>query len=64
MTESNTLCVTSEPWLSKTAVATHYNLSARTVERWIARGCRSRLIGGVRRLRLSDIETFLISEEG
>ena len=62
MNTTNTPSVTPEAWLSKTAVATHYELSARTVERWIARGCASRLIGGVRRMRLSDVEVFLCAQ--
>jgi hypothetical protein len=64
MTEINAFPTPPEPWLSKKAIATHYDLSARTIERWIHRGCQSRVIGGVRRLRLSDVEAFLASQAG
>lgn len=64
MTELNASPTPSEPWLSKKAIGAHYDLSVRTIERWIHRGCQSRVIGGVRRLRLSDVEDFLASDEG
>jgi hypothetical protein len=53
----------TEPWLSKKSLAAHYELSTRTVERWVHGGCPSRLIGGVRRLRLSEVEAFLARTE-
>jgi hypothetical protein len=52
-----------EPWRSKNWIARHYEVSVRTVERWLFAGCESRLLGGVRRLRLSDAETFLSTQE-
>jgi hypothetical protein len=64
MTEITASPTPPEPWLSKKAIGAHYNLSTRTIERWIHRGCESRVIGGVRRLRISEVEAFLASEEG
>jgi hypothetical protein len=53
-----------EPWLSKKHVADHYSVGLRTVERWLQRGCRSKLYGGVRRLQLSAVDAFLAEEYG
>jgi phage terminase Nu1 subunit (DNA packaging protein) len=48
-----------EPWLPKAAIAKHYAVSVRTVERWMYHGCPSELFGSFRRFRLSEVEQFL-----
>jgi excisionase family DNA binding protein len=55
---------TPERWLSKRSVAEYYSVGLRTVERWIHRGCPSRMVAGVRRLRLSEVESFLTATQG
>lgn len=50
-----------ERWYSKRRIAEHYDVSIRTVERWLHGGCPARLIGGVQRFRISDVEDFLDS---
>lgn len=47
-----------EPWVSEIVIARHYNVSARTVRRWRAQGMPSRLLGGSRRFRLSEVESW------
>lgn len=47
-----------EAWVDEIAVAHHFSCSARTVRRWQASGMPSRLIGGLRRYRLGDCETW------
>ena len=49
----------SERWLSKREVAEHYGFSVRWVEIQIGQGMPSRLIGGQRRLRLSEVDAWL-----
>ena len=61
MSEQNNLEL-PETWLSKKTIARHYNVSVRTVERWLYAGCPSRMLGGVRRMRLSEIELWLDQE--
>lgn len=39
---------------------THYPVSRRTVNRWVAKGCPSRLIYGRRLFYLSKVEKWLI----
>lgn len=63
MTAPNALSALPEPWLSKSTVARQYETSVRTIERWIFDGCPSRLIGGMRRLRLSDVDGYLTDRE-
>jgi hypothetical protein len=38
----------------------YYPVSKRTVERWVAKGCPSRLIDGRRLFRPSQVEKWLI----
>jgi hypothetical protein len=47
-----------EPWLDDAAVARHYSVSSRTVRRWRAEGMPSRLLGGSRRYKLTEIEAW------
>jgi Helix-turn-helix domain len=47
-----------EPWVSGAVIARHYNVSTRTVRRWRALGMPSRMVGGARRFRLSDVERW------
>lgn len=48
-----------ERWLSKRKIARHYDYSERTINRWVAAGCPSRMIGGERRFRLSAVDAWL-----
>jgi hypothetical protein len=50
--------VTWEPWLDEMQVASHFGCSTRTVRRWRERGCPSRLVGGLRKYRLSEIDRW------
>ena len=52
-----------ERYCSKREIADHYGLSLRTIERWQFDGCPSRLIGGVRRFRVSEVEQWLAMRE-
>jgi hypothetical protein len=47
-----------EPWVSEAVIARHYDVSARTVRRWRAQRMPSRLLGGSRRFRLSEVERW------
>jgi hypothetical protein len=47
-----------EPWVDDAAVARHFDVSPRTVRRWLMLGVPSRRIGGVRRYRLSEVEAW------
>ena len=47
-----------DSWVSEIVIARHYNVSARTVRRWRAQGMPSRLLGGSRRFRLSEVESW------
>jgi hypothetical protein len=47
-----------EPWLTEAVIARHYSVSARTVRRWRAQGMPSRMLGGSRRFRLSEVERW------
>lgn len=47
-----------EAWVDETVVARHFSASTRTVRRWMAQGMPSQLIGGLRRYRLGDCETW------
>jgi hypothetical protein len=47
-----------EAWVAEVAVARHFSASPRTVRRWRAAGMPSRLIGGLRRYRLTDCEAW------
>ena len=48
-----------EPWLSKKQVAAHLGFSTRWVELRIRDGLPSKLIGGQRRFRLSEVEAWI-----
>jgi len=48
-----------DPWLNKAQVAAHLCLSVRTVERFVAeQGLPSRMVGGQRRFKLSEVEEW------
>ena len=47
-----------EPWVSETAIASHFAVSTRTVRRWREAGLPSRLIGGARRYRIGEAERW------
>lgn len=50
----------AEPWIRYPAVAEHYDVSRRTVERWVAAGCPSEGWDGTMRIfRLSDVDRWL-----
>ena len=53
----------SEPWRSKKYLADHYDYSTRTIGRWMAAGCPSRMIGGERRFRVSDVDVWLSEQD-
>jgi excisionase family DNA binding protein len=50
-----------EPWRSKAWIAVHFEVSTRTVERWVARGGPRETLhdGGLVRFRLSEVEGWL-----
>lgn len=50
--------VHAEPWRSKRWIADSYGYSTRWVERQVARGMPSRMIGGQRRFQLSPVEDW------
>lgn len=47
-----------EPWLRESQLAQHFGVSERTIRRWRKEGMPSRLLGGSRRFRLSDVEAW------
>lgn len=47
-----------EPWLNEDAVGRHFGVSTRTVRRWRLQGMPSRMLGGCRRFRLSEVERW------
>lgn len=51
-----------ERWLTKDEIAAHYGFSVRWVELRLAEGMPSALIGGRRRLRLSETERWLLAK--
>ena len=59
MTMQTTASELPERWLSKREVADHYGFSVRWVEIQIGLGMPARLIGGQRRLRLSQVDEWL-----
>jgi predicted DNA-binding transcriptional regulator AlpA len=48
-----------EPWLSKRQIAGHYGRSTRWVELRMREGMPSRLIGGRRGFRLSEVDEWI-----
>jgi hypothetical protein len=53
------LSVAIEPWLTKKQLARHLGFSTRWVELRLRDGLPSRLIGGRRRFRLSEVERWV-----
>lgn len=49
----------TEPWLSKRQIATHYGRSTRWIELMARQGMPSRMIGGRRAYRLSEVDVWL-----
>lgn len=49
----------AEPWLSKRQVAAHYGRSTRWLELQARQGLPSRMIGGRRAYRLSEVDAWL-----
>jgi hypothetical protein len=49
----------AEPWLSKRQVADHYGRSTRWLELKAREGLPSRMIGGRRGYRLSEVDVWL-----
>jgi len=47
-----------EPWLTTADLARHFKVSPRTIRRWSTEGMPSRMIGGSRRFRLSQVEVW------
>lgn len=54
---------TWEPWVDEPAAARHFGASERTVRRWRTLGMPSRLIGGLRRYRLTECEAWHATRE-
>jgi hypothetical protein len=48
-----------EPWLSKREIASHFGRSTRWVELRMREGLPSKMIGGRRGFRLSDVEAWI-----
>lgn len=48
-----------EPWLSKRQIADHFGRSTRWVELRVSEGLPSKMIGGRRGFRLSEVETWI-----
>jgi hypothetical protein len=57
-----TLRPRTEPWVTKRQVAAHFGFSTRWVELRIRDGLPSRMFGGRRRFRLSEVEAWLERE--
>jgi phage terminase Nu1 subunit (DNA packaging protein) len=50
----------SEPWVKKERVAEHFDVSTRTVYRWVEAGCPiKRLRGGTLRFQIGVISDWL-----
>jgi hypothetical protein len=49
----------TEPWLSKRQIAAHYGRSTRWIELRVREGLPSRMIGGRRAFRLSEVEGWM-----
>jgi hypothetical protein len=47
-----------EPFLTKRDLAQHYRVTVRTIETWQSKGMPSRLRGGKRLYRLSEVEAW------
>jgi hypothetical protein len=53
-----------EPWVSKAQVAAHFGRSKRWVELMARQGLPSRMIGGRRAYRLSEVDVWLTERFG
>ena len=51
--------IMSEPWLSKRQIADHFGRSTRWVELRVREGLPSKMIGGRRGFRLSEVEAWI-----
>jgi hypothetical protein len=49
-----------EPMVGLNGLLKVYPVSRRTIERWIGKGCPSRLIDGRRLFRISKVEKWMI----
>lgn len=54
----------TEPWVSKRAVARHYGRSTRWIELRMRDGLPSRMLGGRRAFRLSEVEAWMAGRFG
>lgn len=48
-----------EPWVTKAQVAAHFGRSTRWVEMMARKGLPSRMIGGRRAYRLSEVDAWI-----
>jgi predicted DNA-binding transcriptional regulator AlpA len=51
--------IMSEPWLSKRQIADYFGRSTRWVELRVREGLPSKMIGGRRGFRLSEVEAWI-----
>lgn len=55
--------LSAEPWVKKEKVAEHFDVSTRTVYRWVEAGCPiKRLRGGTLRFQIAAISMWLEGE--
>jgi len=54
------LRATAEPWLAKRQIAAHFGFSIRWVELRVREGMPSQMIGGRRRFKVSECETWVL----
>lgn len=52
-----------ERWLKKCTIAGLYDADVSTVEGWVRDGCPSRMVGGVRLFRYSEVDAWLTERE-
>ena len=65
LAQSNPTVAPAEPWASIEAGAQHAAISPETLREWIKRGfVRAARVGRVWRVRLSEIDAFLIQGGG
>lgn len=54
--------LSNEPWVKKEKVAEHFDVSTRTVYRWVVDGCpKKRLPGGTLRFQIGQMRSWLDS---
>jgi predicted DNA-binding transcriptional regulator AlpA len=58
----STITDNRERWVSKREVAEHFGFATRTVNRWLAAGCPSRVMSNVRRFRISEVDAWLAEQ--